>query len=278
VDDYSGRAHIELFGWHPIVLADLCAVTLLSSFLLSKRASLYSQVFLFAINVAAGSRASTALLIAILIAIRLASVRLTPRFIALSCCLGSVLILVFWVGLESNYRFSQLIASEGQTIYGDKLDEDLPSLNGRTDVWDAAAPVVAHSIFLGYGFGGARDVLVNNSSWNWVAGDAHNAFIELILAGGFPATLMFFLGWAGAARRAWRSRGFSHIAALGIFGYIAGFGIVSPNLTNLQALSPFLIITIDTMLCADFALSRVRSPERKRVSFAEELVENPAGT
>ena len=177
-----------------------------------------------------------------------------------------------------SYGPSADVASISRPLYGDTLATDLQSLNGRTDVWDAAAPVVAHSIFLGYGLGGARDVLVNNSSWDWVAGDAHNALIDLILGGGFPALLIFVLGWTGAVRRAWRSRGPMRIRALAIYAYIAGFGIVAPNLTNLQGLSTFLIITVDAMVCAELALSRARSLERKRASFAEAFLENPAGT
>lgn len=277
IDEYAGRARFTLFGLHPGMLADLCAVTLLSSLLLSKRPPLYFQVFLFDLNLAADSRTSTTLLIVILLAISLASVRITLRFVFLYCCLGCLLALAMWVGVQTQFRPSIDIASIGQPLYGKNLDEDLPSLNGRTDVWDAAAPLVSHSIFLGYGLGGARDVLVNNTAWG-VAGDTHNSLIDLILAGGFPATVVFLLGWAAAARRAWRSRGMLYIGALGIYAYIAGFGIVSPNLTDLQAVSSFLIITIDAMVCAELALSRARSPVRKSVSFAEEFLENPAGT
>jgi O-antigen ligase len=190
--------------------------------------------------------------------------------------MGSLLALVLLVGIQINDLPSD-VASISRPLYGDTLATDLPGLNGRTDVWDAAEPVVAHSIFLGYGLGGARDVLVKNSSWDWVAGDAHNALIDLILGGGLFAVLIFLLGWAGAARRAWRSRGSLHIGALAIYAYIAGFGIVAPNLTNLQGLSTFLIITIDTMVCAELALSRARSLERESASFAEAFLENPAG-
>jgi O-antigen ligase len=277
IDDWSGRARLALFGLHPTLLADLSAVTLLSSLLLFKRPPLYCQVFLLAINIAAGSRTSSALLIVIHLAIRLVSLRPTLRFVFINCCLGSLLA-VLWVGVQTNYRPSVDIASIGQPLYGDKLEEDLPSLNGRTDVWDAAAPLVSHSLLLGYGMGGSRDVLINNTSRRWVAGDAHNAFIELILAGGLPAVVVFFLGWAGAARRAWRSRGSLHIGALGMYAYIAGFGIVSPNLIDLQGLSTFLIIIIDAMVCAEFALSHARNPNRGHVSFPEEFLENSAST
>jgi O-antigen ligase/polysaccharide polymerase Wzy-like membrane protein len=279
IDDYSGRARLALFGLHPTLLGELSATTLLSSFLLPKKPPLYCQVFLFAMNIVADSRTGCTLLVVVLLAIWLASVRPNPRFVVLlCCCLGSLLALVLWIGMQTNYRLPVDIGLIARPLYGDTVATDIPTLNGRTDVWEAAAPVVAHSTFLGYGLGGSRDVLVNKTSWNWVAGDAHNALIDLILAGGFPAVLIFLLGWAGAARRAWRLRGPLHIGALAIYAYIAGFGIVAPNLTNLQGLSPFLIITIDAMVCAEFSLSRVRRTERKSMLLTEEFRENPAGT
>ena len=278
IDEYSGRVRFTIFMLHPGMLADLSAVTLLSSFLLSKRPPLYCQAFLFAINIAAGSRTSSALLVVILLSSQLASIRLTPRIVSLCCCLASVLAFSVWAGVQKQYFHSTGIASIGQTLYGDKLDKEAATLNGRTDVWDAAAPLISHSIFLGDGLGGSRDVLLNNTSWNWDAGDTHNSLIDLILAGGFPAMLVYLLGWAGAARRAWRSRGFLRFGALGIYAYIAGFGIVSPNLTDLQAVATFLIIAIDTMVFSEFSLSRARNSERKSVIFAEEFLENPAGT
>ena len=93
IDEYSGRARLTLFAWHPGILADLCALTLLSGLLLPKRPPLLFQIFLFSINIATASRASNALLVVILFSIGLASVRFTRRFLFLCCCLGAVLTL-----------------------------------------------------------------------------------------------------------------------------------------------------------------------------------------
>ena len=133
-------------------------------------------------------------------------------------------------------------------------------------------------MLLGYGLGGARDVLVNHASWDWVAGDAHNAYVELILGGGFPAVLVFLLGWACAAWRAGRSHGSLRIGALAIYAYIAGFGLVSPDLTNLQALCTFLIITVDAMVGEEFAASRAQLLLASIVAASKEPLENPACT
>lgn len=281
IDDYSGRARFTMFALHPSMLADLCAVTLLSSFLMAKRPPLYCQAFLLALNIAGGSRTGTAVLVVVLLAIGLASVRLTFRssgVLFVGCCLGFFLALAMLVAIHSQNHPSSEITSIGQSIYGDKLDEDVSTLNGRTDVWDAAAPMISHSILLGYGLGGSRDVLLKNTSWAWEAGDAHNALIDLILGAGFPGMLVYLFGWAGAARRAWRSRGFVHIGALGIYAYILGYGIVSPNLTNLQGLATFLIITVDAMVCAELYSVHAQSRVSKIAALSGEPLENPAGT
>jgi O-antigen ligase len=277
-DDFSRGHRFILFGWAPDLLANLCAITLLSGFLMSKRPPLYCQVFLFAINMAALSRTSSALLVIILLLFQLTSVRITPRFVSLCFSVVSLLALVAWVGVQGHYLEAGAIASTGQALYGGLVGDDLSTLNGRTDVWDAAAPMVSHSILLGYGLGGSRDVLLNNTSWRWEAGDTHNALFDLILGGGFPATLVYVIGWVWAARRAWRLRGFLRVGALGIYAYIACFGIVSPNLTNLQGLGTFLIITIDAMVCAEFYAQCARSSARARVPLTEGFLENPART
>jgi O-antigen ligase len=251
IDDFSGRARFTMFAWHPGTLADLSALALLSGLLLPKRPPLCFPLFLFAINIASASRASSALLVAILLMIGLVRARLTVRFLFLCCCLGSVLTIAMLVAAQK-YRQPAEIASIGQSLYGDKFDEDLATLDGRREVWSNAAPLLSHCAILGYGLDGARDVLINSSSWP--AGNSHNSLIDLILSGGFPATLLFLLGWAAAVRRALLSRGFARTATLGLYAYIAGFGLVSPNLTYLQGLASFLILTADAMARTEFTL------------------------
>ena len=251
IDEYSGRARFSMFAWHPGTLADLCALTLLSGLLLPKRPPLSCQLFLFAVNIAAASRASSALLVVVLISLAVACSRLTPRFLFLCCCLGSFLSLALLLSAQK-LDPSRSIVSVGQSLYGDKFDEDVATLSGRKEVWAAAGPLISHCLFLGYGIDGARDVLLKNTSWP--AGNAHNSLIDLILAGGFPAMLLFLVGCALAVSHALQSRDFPRVCALGIYAYVAGFGLVSPNLTYLQGLASFLILTVDAMMLAESSL------------------------
>jgi O-antigen ligase len=266
IDGYSGRARLTMFAWHPGTLADLCALTLLSGLLLPKRPPLYCPLFLFTINIAAASRASSALLVVILLSITVAHSHFTPHVLFLCCCLGSLLTLAMLVAVQ-DLDPSREVISIGQDLYGDKFDEDIATLSGRKEVWTTAAPLISHCLFLGYGLDGARDVLLNNTSWP--AGNTHNSLIDLILAGGLPGMLLFLLGCAAAARRALQSRGFLRIAALGMYAYIAGFGLVSPNLTYLQGLASFLILAVDAILLAQASLG-----ERASLRYLQWLRQN----
>ena len=250
VDGYSGRERFSLFASHPAMLADICALMLLTSMMLPKRPPVYLQILLFAINIATTSRTSTALLVSVLLACGGLAVRLTPRrlfFAAVLCCLAT---LWMWIGPRDS-QSSSTVGSAGQSLYGDNLEGEVASLNGRTEVWNVAGKLVSKCLVLGYGIDGARDLLINETSWS--AGNAHNAILELILAGGVPAMLIFFMGWAGAARHAWLSEGILRIRTLGIFAYIFGFGLTGTNLTYEQSLAVFLIITLDIWQYSDRA-------------------------
>lgn len=256
-DEYSGRARFTMFAWDPGAVADLCALTLLISTLFPKRPPLYFQVLLFAINVAAGARTSTALLVVVLLWQIVASLRITPRLVFVWCSLGFIVTLIIGVGLQMEDRLSPDIAGAAQSLYGIRLEEDMPTLNGRTEVWQVAAPLLSRSLVLGYGFEGTREALVNNTSWG--AGHSHNSIFELVLSGGVPAAFLFLFGWATSAKRAWDAQMPVRTRILGIYAYIAAFGMTEPNLTYLQGLAVFLIITLDSWLYVE--RSRIRVAE-----------------
>jgi O-antigen ligase len=241
-DDYSGRARFTMFAWHPGTLADLSALTLLVGAFLPKRPPLYLQLLLFCLNIATAARTSSALLLLVLLWVGFAAVRMTPRCLFLCGSVGLLVTLMTWASFQKPHGAAVM----GQALYGDKFDEDVTTFSGRIEVWAAAETLVLHSIVLGYGLDGARDMLITNTSWK--AGNAHNAVLELILTSGLPGALVFLGGWAGAARRAWLSGRFMRVRVLGIYVYMAVFGITAPNLTYLQYAAAFLIITLDSML------------------------------
>ncbi len=243
VDEYSGRERFSLFASHPATLADICALVLLTSMILRKRPPMYLRIALFGLNVATTSRTSTALLVVVLLVCEGLAVRFTLRklfVVMVLCCLATLCV---WIWPAGSTQSSGTVESASHSLYGNNLGGEIGSLNGRTEVWNVAGKLVSKCLLLGYGIDGARDLLINETSWN--AGNAHNATLELILAGGVPATIVFFVGWAGAGRHAWLSGGSLRIRTLGIFAYMLGFGLTGTNLTYEQSLGAFLIITLD---------------------------------
>jgi O-antigen ligase len=190
-------------------------------------------------------RASSAVLALVLLVWAATAVRLTSRLL-LAYGIGFLMAVTVWAGLQQQPLGIKQIA---EPLYGNQLDQDLTTFSGRTEVWKVAEPLISHSLLLGYGMGGFRDVLLKETSWP--AGNAHNSLLELILTGGLPATVVVFLGWAGSARRAWLSGKRLRLRTLGIYVYMILFGITAPNLMHLQFVGMFLIITLDSMLYAE---------------------------
>jgi O-antigen ligase len=277
LDDYSGRERLFLFGMYPTSLGQLSSFTMLSGFLLTRRPPLYCQAFLFVMAILSGSRTGTTLLLIAVLGILLASIRFNPKVVSLACGLACGLVVLLLVGSQINDHLSVEVGSLIRPLYGDMPGQEVSTLNGRTDVWDAAAPALAHCFFLGYGLGGARDVLVNNTSKHWVAGDAHNAYVEIALGAGFPAAFICLFGWAGAARRAWQSPGSLRIGAIAVYAFIAGYGVVAPDLTDLQGLATFLIITVDALVGEQLAVSRGQALLANLAAPNRQAFESPAG-
>lgn len=242
-DEYSGRARFTMFAWDPGTLADLCALMLLISRLLPKRPPLYLQIFLFAVNVAAGARTSTTLLVVVLLWETLAATRITPRAVMLWCGIAFLATLALGFVVQIQEELSPDVTQAMESLYGVKLSEDATTLNGRTEVWDVAAPLLSRSFVFGYGFDGAREALVSNTSW--AAGHSHNSIIELVLTAGIPGALLFLVGWGISAKRALSAPKQVRNPILGLYAYIAIFGAVEPNLTLLQNLSVLLILILD---------------------------------
>ena len=267
IDSYSGRARLWLFELTPMPLADLCALTLLTSFVLPNRPSIYLQMLPFAVNIATAVRASSLLLILVLV-IWAAAIRSTFRVVLIYSFLGFLATATIWAGLQQPHQ-SLGLGRIAESLYGNQFDRDLSTFSGRTEVWKVAEPLISESLILGYGIDGFRDVLLKQTSWP--AGNAHNSLLELLLTGGLPATLVVLFGWAGSARRAWLSGKRLRLRTLGIYGYMVLFGITAPNVTETQCVGMFLIITIDALLYAQFSPASKPDVALMRVLKSEEV-------
>ena len=240
MDDYSGRLRFTVFALHWGSLADLVALTILVGHLLPRRPPWFCQLFLLCINLATCARASTTVLLVILVVIPLCSRRLTAKHVAIGAfgLAGAALIALVAVNMQSS-----LSSIPFERFYGDKMTlEEIVSLNGRTDVWAESLPLVPGTLLFGYGMEGVRAALLREVEW---AGHAHNAYLELLFAAGLPGLLTFLVAWGMAAATAWRTRTDTRVAVIGIYVYMFICGWTDPNLTLMQYIPVFLIVCID---------------------------------
>jgi O-antigen ligase len=85
--------------------------------------------------------------------------------------------------------------------------QSLRGLNGRLEVWEAAAPLIAQQPLFGYGYHGSRALLFQRIPW---ASYAHSAYVQSLLDFGVVGALLIW-GVVGFAFLALASRPFGAI-------------------------------------------------------------------
>jgi exopolysaccharide production protein ExoQ len=92
-----------------------------------------------------------------------------------------------------------------ETIIIDYLGKDL-TLNGRTQLWDALVLKVQESPWIGFGlyafWPSQRESLLGKVQYGWVPTNAHNGFLDLVLALGFIGLFLFLVDFFMAYSRA----------------------------------------------------------------------------
>ena len=78
-------------------------------------------------------------------------------------------------------------------LRGQSADQ-LTGLTGRVELWRAALPMFFERPALGYGYHGARPILLRYASW---AGYTHNAYLQTLLDLGLAGALLVWpvVGW-----------------------------------------------------------------------------------
>ncbi len=101
--------------------------------------------------------------------------------------------------------FSVAFATANIAVLADWLNKDV-TLTGRLPFWQELWPIAMERVWLGYGFSAAfggffspvHDAWINNQ---W-AGDAHNAYLQLILELGVVGLVLFLASYVRAVLRA----------------------------------------------------------------------------
>jgi O-antigen ligase len=261
VDEFTGRSRLSVFGTFPGTMGETAAYLILLApvfFRSSSRGSYWiSRLFLLFINLAAGGKLSSAVLLLLLGVEYLFKIRSLRSWRVVVLVNGVFLILC--VGFYVSVRGDGLDRSLGrplEMIYGQDVAAEADSLDGRVDLWRGTGDLIIDNPVLGYGFDGARNVLMNIAEWS---GSSHNGFLELALSGG-AIGLVFFLAGLGAVFRAClRSASDLRRRTLTVFAYMIFIAFTGVTF-NFPSYFGFLILTLLFYRSVQFSTESVSSP------------------
>jgi len=138
-------------------------------------------------------------LIATVVAIGLVTIRTrVPRWLIAGVGAAALILLATYVNGGVSWR-QWLNSHSGDTVTQFLLRgqdvEDVADFSGRTELWKGATTLFEARPFLGYGYGGARNLLLERLPW---AGDAHNGMMQSLLDAGLIGSLPLWaaLVWA----------------------------------------------------------------------------------
>jgi O-antigen ligase len=102
--------------------------------------------------------------------------------------------------------------------------------------------MIPGTVLFGYGVEGARAAILREFEW---AGHAHNAYLEVLFAGGLPGLIAFLIGWGAAVVKIARTDTPLRPYVLSLHVYMFICGLTDPNITLLQFLPLFLIVCVE---------------------------------
>lgn len=236
----SDRHRLVLFKYIDGDFAYMTGLGVLIGKLPAVRAPWYSQLFLAFLTVSSGSRACTIALIVIWVALELFRARDFRLTLGISALGGAAVTIGLLLVISGSWGFGAGIHHNLQAFYGSGTLEQSPwDLSGRVGLWEAATGTFDKSVFLGFGFRGARDQLLQARSW---AGGPHNGFLGLLLAAGGLGLISFLAGWVSAIRTIFKSKTGRH--ALAIHCFILIVAVTGSSFSMNQFFAVFLILCL----------------------------------
>jgi hypothetical protein len=240
VIEESGRQRLALFTYTHGDFACMTGLGVFIGRLPAVRARWYFQAFLVGLTVASGSRANTCALIVIWAAIQLCRARDFRLRIGIAAAGAGAVVLCLLLACNGYSGFGAAIHRSLQAFYGSDVIEQSPwELDGRVGLWKGATGLFNNSALLGFGFSGARDQLIRILPWS---GQAHNGFLELLLAGGGVALISFLAAWISAIRSSFKSS--TGRSALAIYCFLLIVAGTGPSFTLNQYFGVFLILCL----------------------------------
>lgn len=178
----EGRTRFSFGYAHPLETADLCAVTAIIAFAgpLPWPVRLGVAALGSWIAYLADARSTLIFLLAVLCIAAMMHIRPVGLRLCAIALSGIALYVAAILFIQGDFHF---------------LPQDFATLNGRTVLWEESLEVAYDHPLLGVGFYATGDYLVSLFDW---AGNAHNAYLEVILATGVIGflLLLIFLGYA----------------------------------------------------------------------------------
>jgi O-antigen ligase len=217
VDDYSGRTKLSLFATHPGVTSECCGVLILLAPLLDPKPRWISLFVLVSVNFLAGEKVATGALVALLVIRFLWGQERLGRTALITATAMLGVVLTLWVFLFASSHAFDSLSHAATTVYGTKMDTEMGSLNGRTNLWRGAIGIIGNSPLLGYGVDGARDMLLRLEPWS---GQSHNGFIEVALESGLFGLCFFVTGVMCVLNACLRAGRAFRISALPLLAYL----------------------------------------------------------
>lgn len=191
-----------------------------------------------------------------------------PRWLVAAAAATGIVLL----GLYLNSGFSLLdwLATNSgvapvEFLLRNQRASDLADFSGREDLWKGAAQLFSARPLFGYGYAGARGLLLDTMPW---AGDAHNAAFQTLLdvglVGSLPLCLTILGAVAGGLLRSWRRvwpGEYTHAAALGFLAFI-----LANSVTDVGFAEPgYVFVLLVTSIAALEEIGRSPSQSASRV-------------
>jgi O-antigen ligase len=195
IDDYDGRTRLSVFCTFPGTMGETAAYLILLGPIIFRRSHWVSRLFLFAMNVVAGGKLSTAILLFLLAVEYLSNIRTTRSWRVVVLVTGACMAVCtcLYVALVRGADLGESLNRLVDMVYGHDVAARAAGFDGRLELWRGAVAILIRNPILGYGFDGARQILTRIAWWS---GHSHNGFLEIGIAGGVLSAAIFLIGVA----------------------------------------------------------------------------------
>ena len=241
-EEYTGRVRLALFAWSYGDFAYLTGPAFLIGRLPCVKGRWYLQALLLFFTIASGSKASTASLVLVWFMSELVRPKDGKRW-AVVVTASIAAILTVQIALNTNSSFGDKMLNTATKLYGDNVQDETTTFNGRTELWEIVRNIYPNSLIppLGFGFDGERQMLLSKMWW---AGQSHNAFLEVFLATGVLGATAFLVGWVLAILGSVSAARAGGAAALSVHCFLLIASFAGPVITLFQSFGLFVILCL----------------------------------